>query len=110
MSGIPDIRSFNSRDPTTTKVTCFSQVSKTTQKLANTTLLIGCDSENRCIHVNLLENAKDGDWSLVSIRNQKYRKMGVRKLIVLMFGPDGRIINQFYDDISPSGKRKTSLS
>jgi hypothetical protein len=109
MSGISDIRSFNPHNPTTFKVSCLSQVSQTTQKLANTTLLIGYDSENRCIHVNLLENAKDGDWSLVSIRNQKYRKMGVRKLIVLMFGPDGRIINQFYDDTSRPVKRKTSL-
>jgi hypothetical protein len=110
MSGISDIRPFNSRDPTTTKITCFSQAPKTTQKLANTTLLIGYDSENRCIYVNLLENAKDGDWGMVSIRNQKYRKMGVRKLIVLMFGPGGRIINQFYDDIPCPVKRKTSLS
>jgi hypothetical protein len=80
--------------------------SPATQKLANTTLLIGYDSENRCIHVNLLENAKDGDWNLVSIRNQKYRKLGVRKLSVLMFGANGQIINQFYDEASPPKKEK----
>ena len=104
MSGIPDIHAFPLRPPTAT-----SPPPKTAPKLAGTTLLIGYDRENRCIHMHLLENAKDGDWGLVSIRNRKYRKLGVRKLIVLMFGPDGQIINQFYDDTSRPVKRKPSL-
>ncbi|MDR0902092.1 MAG: hypothetical protein LBM92_04915 [Opitutaceae bacterium] len=76
------------------------------QRLANTTLLIGYDGENRCVHINLLDNTKDGGWSLVSIQRPKYQRLGVRKLSVLMFGPNGRIVRQFYDEFSYRKKKK----
>ncbi|MDR1282075.1 MAG: hypothetical protein LBK99_14835 [Opitutaceae bacterium] len=84
---------------------------KSPHKLANTTLIIGFDSEERCIHTNLLENSQDRGWGLTTIRNPKYRKLRIQKLIVLIFGSDGQISSQLPVEslplsISPSSRKK----
>ncbi|OAM87538.1 hypothetical protein OH491_21190 [Termitidicoccus mucosus] len=71
------------------------------KKLADTALIRGYDDKDHCIYINLLEKKNDQDWELIEIRHQRYRELGIRKLSVLMLGPNGETW-RLPDDIFPS--------
>ncbi|MDR2673412.1 MAG: hypothetical protein LBC18_00695 [Opitutaceae bacterium] len=71
------------------------------KKLAAAALIRGYDAKDHCVYANVLEKEKDSGWKLTEIRHQKYRKLGIRKLSVLMIGPDGETW-RLPDDILPA--------
>jgi hypothetical protein len=71
------------------------------KKLAEAALIRGYDGRDRCIYANLVEKKNDRGWELIEIGHQRYRELGIRKLSVLMLGPNGEAW-RFPDAIFPS--------
>ncbi|MDR0351988.1 MAG: hypothetical protein LBI02_01070, partial [Opitutaceae bacterium] len=71
------------------------------KKLAEAALIRGYDDKGRCVYASVLEKKNDRDWKLAEIGHQRYWELGIRKLSVLMLGPNGELW-RLPDDILPS--------
>jgi hypothetical protein len=71
------------------------------KRLADAALIRGYDDKDHCIYANVIEKKNDRGWKLTEVGHRRYRELGIRKLSVLMLGPNGETW-RLPDDIFPS--------
>jgi hypothetical protein len=56
-----------------------------------------------------MEQPEKIGWGIISIRHSKYRKLDVRRLIVIIFSSEGNVMNYHEAVRHPMKKRKREI-